>query len=386
MGRNRTSKSISRRRALLTLITVPPVVLGLSSLEDVPQHPLSSSKPGALTIAMLSFWHVHAHDYEHQALNNPASQVIAVWDEDQGRGRTEAAALGVPFYDQLGDLLARTDIHAVIVDAPTTMHRAVMVAAAQAGKHIFTEKTLAPTLHEANEIVAAVEKAGVRLMVSLPRLYSGSTLAIKSILDRQLLGQLTQVRTRLTHDGALRTGGNPNGWLPPAFFDPQQTAGGALIDLGAHPLYLANLFLGLPESVSASYGYITGRAVEDNATVTLRYPDGKLGIVETSFVNPLSPFTIEAHGTAGSLLFGTPDGSILLRSTRAGRPYDVKWSSWPNVPPDQPLAFQQWLTHIHQGNNATDNVRAAVELSMLMEAANLSAKSGRIVLLNELKR
>ena len=80
-------------------------------------------------------------------------------------------------------------------------------------------------------------------MVSLPRLSSGSTLAIKHILDRKVLGELTEVRTRLAHDGALKTRQHPQGWLPPSFFDPQQSAGGAMIDLGAHPMYLARLFL-----------------------------------------------------------------------------------------------------------------------------------------------
>ena len=195
-----------------------------------------------------------------QALANPATTVTAVWDETPERGRAQAHALGVPFYENLPELLTQAQVDGVMVTTPTTMHREVIVAAAQAGKHIFTEKVLAPTLRECNEIVAAVEQAGVVLMVSLPRLSSGSTLAIKHILDRKLLGDLTEVRTRLAHDGALRTQQHPQGWLPPSFFDPQQAAGGAMIDLGAHPMYLARLFLGLPQSVSATYASLTGRA------------------------------------------------------------------------------------------------------------------------------
>ena len=53
------------------------------------------------------------------------------------------------------------------------------------------------------------------------------------------LGRLTLVRVRLAHDGALG-----DGWLPEHFYDPAATAGGALIDLGCHPMYLARLFLG----------------------------------------------------------------------------------------------------------------------------------------------
>jgi predicted dehydrogenase len=335
---------------------------------------------------MLSFWHVHARDYMRQARANQQVQIAAVWDEMPDRGRAEAQALGVSFYDRLDDLLAHAAIDAVIIDTPTTMHRDVMVAAARAGKHIFTEKVLAPTLHECNEILAAVNAAGVKLTVSLPRLYAGYTQAIKDILDRKLLGDVTLVRTRLAHDGALKTPQAPQGWLPAAFFDPQQTAGGAMIDLGSHPMYLARLFLGLPEGVSANYGYLTGRAVEDNAVATLHYPQGALGIVEAGFVNRFSPFSIEAHGTEGSLLYGTPNAALLLHSSQAGKPASEGWSAWTNIPPDGPTAFQQWVVHIQNGTTATANIQAAIDLSTLMEAANRSAQLQQMVRLDSLAR
>src|SRR5260370_31504219 len=150
-----------------------------------------------IRLALLSFWHVHARDYVQQARANPAITITGVWDETPERGRAQAHALGVPFYENLPELLTQAEVDGVIVTTPTTMHREVIIAAAQAGKHIFTEKVLAPTLRESNEIVAAVDKAGVKLVVSLPRLYNGSTLAVKAILDQKLLGELTQVRVRL---------------------------------------------------------------------------------------------------------------------------------------------------------------------------------------------
>jgi predicted dehydrogenase len=339
-----------------------------------------------IRLAMLSFWHVHAGDYLHQALSNTATSIVAVWDETADRGRAQAQTLGVPFYEHLDDLLAQTDVEGVIVDTPTTMHRDVMVAAAQAGKHIFTEKVLAPTLRECNEIVAAVDKAKVVLMVSLPRLYAGYTLAIKKILDQKLLGELTLVRTHISHDGALRTKQYPQGWLPSYFFNIQQSAGGALIDLGSHPMYLARLFLGLPESVNATYGYVTGRAVEDNAVAVLHYPQGSVGVVEAGFVNRTSPFTIEVHGSEGSLVYGTPEGSLLIRSSAPGTSGSDKWTAWADIPPDQPVPFQQWISHIQHGTTASDNIQAAIDLSTLMEAANRSAASNQSVYLATLAR
>jgi predicted dehydrogenase len=156
-----------------------------------------------IRVAMLSFWHVHAKDYAKQATDHPDTQIVAVWDEIPTRGQTAAQTWGGRFYEDLDTLLAQSDIDAVIIDTPTDRHRDVMVAAAQAGKHIFTEKVVAPTLREANQILAAVERAGVKLTVSLPRLNAGYTQAIQAILAGGRLGTPTLVRARLSHNGVM---------------------------------------------------------------------------------------------------------------------------------------------------------------------------------------
>ncbi len=336
-----------------------------------------------IRVAMVSFWHVHARDYAKQAQENPETEVVAVWDELPERGRAAAQTLGARFYERLDELLAQPDIDAVVIDTPTSMHHEVMIAAAHAGKHIFTEKVIAPTLRECHEIIAAIDKAGVKLTVSLPRLYESYTLAIKDLLERRAFGELTLVRVRLSHNGAISTAENPQGWLPAHFFNREQCAGGAMIDLGCHPMYLTRLFLGLPESVSANYGYITGREVEDNAVVILRYPRGALGVVEAGFVNRYSPFSIEIHGTEGSLFYGTPEGRLQVRSRMLGG--DERWREISKLPPRQPMAFQQWVTHIQQGTTANENIQTAIDLTALMEAANLSASSNQAVRLDSLE-
>lgn len=329
-----------------------------------------------IRVAMLSYWHVHAWDYTKQAQAHPDTEIVAVWDELPARGRATAEKLGVPFFAALDEVLAHPTVDAVIVDAPTNIHRDVMVAAARAGKHIFTEKVVAASLAEVNQVLAAVEQAGVKLTVSLPRLYAGYTEAIQAILAAGELGEPTLVRTRLAHNGALHTPERPDGWLPPHFYNPEQTRGGAMIDLGCHPMYLARLFAGLPATVSATYGYVTGREVEDNAVATLGYPSGALAVVEAGFA-AVSSFSIEIHGTKGSLMYGTPEPRLLVRAGES-------WQERP-IPADQPSAFQQWVAHIQQGTTAAANIEAARDLTRLMEAANRSAASGASVRLDSLQ-
>jgi 1,5-anhydro-D-fructose reductase (1,5-anhydro-D-mannitol-forming) len=327
-----------------------------------------------IRIGKISYWHVHAEDYTRQALSNPNTEIVAIWDELSARGTEKAAKYDVPFYASLDEMLARDDIDAVIVDAPTNIHHEVMLKAARAGKHIFTEKVIAPTNKEVQDILAAIDKAGVKFGVSLPRLYHGTTRVVERVIKEGSLGNLTMARVRLSHNGAIKD------WLPSHFYSKEQCGGGALIDLGCHPMYLVRLFLGMPESVSANFGYVTGKEVEDNAVAVLRYPEGALGIVEAGFVNSHSPFSIELHGTEGTLLCGFPDEKTpLLRSNSRGQ----EWEKL-EVEQDLPTAFDQWVENILNGTEATDNVAIAVDLTKLMEASTRSAAEGRPIRIDEL--
>jgi 1,5-anhydro-D-fructose reductase (1,5-anhydro-D-mannitol-forming) len=343
---------------------------------DVILQLIQGGKDQVIRVAILSFWHVHAGDYAKEVNEHIGAQLVAVWDELPARGRKEAEERGLVWFESLDELLANPDIDAVVVNAPTNMHRDIMVAAANAGKHIFTEKVIAPTIQEANEILAAVERNQVKLTVSLPRLNDSYTLAIQDLLKDDILGVLTQARVRLSHNGVTA------GWLPEHFYNLEQCGGGALIDLGCHPVYLTRLFLGIPESVSANYGYVTGKEVEDNAVVILRYSNGAMGIVEAGFVNDHSPFSIELHGTKGSLFYGTPEAKLVYRSNLAPESSEA----WIEVelPEGAPSALDQWIEHIEKGTIAKANISLALDLTKLMDAANRSVKLNRPVALNEL--
>lgn len=322
-------------------------------------------------VAILSFWHVHAQDYALEAERDPGAEVCAVWDEDGERGRSEAARRGVPFYGDLDEVLSREDVDGVVVTTPTRAHARVIPAAARAGKHVFAEKVISPTLREAREVVAAVEEAGVTFVVSMPRLYTGYTRALREALAGGDIGGPTYLRVRVSHDGALPDEAGRRGWLPDRFFDPAESAGGVSIDFGAHPLYLAAHLLGMPEEVSAAYGRFTGRAVEDNSVVTLRYPNGALGVAEASFLGAATPFSVEAHGTEGSLSYD-PDGGLWRRRDAE------RWSAV-RVPLDGASPFGRWVELSSRGETDPENVRAALELNALAEAANISASEGRPV-------
>jgi predicted dehydrogenase len=322
-----------------------------------------------LTVAAIGFWHVHAGDYVRNVQQHPDTTLVAVWDDDETRGRAAAEQFGVEFVADLDALLARPELDAVTVTTATDQHTDVIGRAIAAGKHVFTEKILAPTAAEAEQLVDAASAAGVALVVSLPRLSDDYTVAIERVLDESALGELTYSRVRLAHDGWVA------GWLPEQFADPQAAIGGALTDLGCHPAYLTRLFhRAEPLSIQAAYGSITGRAVEDNAVVTAHFPGGRLGVFEASVVTTPGAFTIELRGTKASLMFGFGGERLLAK----GGDFGDEWQELP-LPEPRPGAFAQWVQHIQNGTTADDNLRHAIELTRMVVAANESAATGRLV-------
>ena len=318
-----------------------------------------------IRIAMLSRWHVHANDYERQLREHKDVTITAVWDEMPERGAAWAAELGADFEADLDVLLAREDVDAVVVVTPTNLHGTVMEKAALAGKHIFTEKVMALTLAECDAITAAVKKTGVRFCISFPHRVLSANLYVKQALDAGLIGDPTLLRIRNAHNGAVA------GWLPAHFYDPVACGGGAMMDLGAHPMYLSRWLLGAPISVQSTFTHVTGRAVEDNAVSVIRFQSGAIAVAETSLVSPGSPFMLELYGTKGSIIVGGVEGTVRLFSQVPGHETDGHAVVPPEaLPAALPMPMLQWLDSLRSGEDrVVFGLEEARQLTELMVMA-----------------
>lgn len=321
-------------------------------------------------VAMLSRWHVHADDYALQAASHPDLEVRAIWDEEPERGRAWAAELGVPFVSELDEVLADPTLSGVIISAPTTMHEELMLRAARSGKHIFSEKVLAPTTAACERILEAVQAHRVHLMLSLKRLTDDYYVYAQSVLDRGLLGRLSLIRCHLAHNGGLPQPERPTGILPASFFDPAASGGGALIDLGAHPVYLTNRLAGPAKHLYAQLHHTYDREVEDSAMVVVEYASGALGVIEASLVTS-GTFKLELHGSEGMLQIekGRPPR---IRSSLLG---DGDWQT-PSLPPALPSAMEQWAAQIRAGTEPTITSADYLALTRVIEAAVRSDREG----------
>ena len=324
-----------------------------------------------LRVAMLSRWHVHADQYASEIRAHADADVTAVWDEDANRGGAWASELGVPFEPDLDALLARGDVDAVCVVAPTNMHRNVMVRAAHAGKHIFTEKVLAPTVADCDAIASAVESRGVRFCISFPRRTSPAVRYAKQAMDDGVFGRVTAVRVRIAHDGAVR------GWLPDHFYDPVACGGGAMMDLGAHGMYICRWLLGAPTRILSAFSTVTGRAVEDSAVSVVEFESGAIAVNETSFTSFGGAYSLEIDGTEGGFRLLSGDGAQ-VRSKRFG---DAQWRAPEKLPPPQPKPIDQWIAGCLQGTAIAFDLVAARQLTELMEAAYVAHHESRSVAL-----
>lgn len=325
-----------------------------------------------LGIAMLSGWHVHAKGYARELNSLDDVKVKVIWDEIPERGQSWAHEIGAEFVPSLDDVLKREDISAVAINSPTNMHKQLMVAAAEAGKHIFTEKVMALTVKECNGITDAINKAGVKFCISLPMRTRQSNLFAKKVVDEKLIGDITLLRIRNAHNGSIAN------WLPPHFYDQEQCGGGAMIDLGAHPMYLSRWLMGKPVRISSMFTDYTSRAVEDNAVCTIEYENKAIAVVETGFVSTNSPFALEMHGTEGCLFVGGADGKVSLFSKTYGSPLGG-WIISPQLPEALPSPIRQWISGITKGTKIHFGLEEGTQLTQLMEAAYISYNEKRIV-------
>lgn len=323
-----------------------------------------------MKVALISSWHVHAKDYAMQLKTMSACEIVAVWDEDKDVGRSWALSLGCPFVEDYDVLLQDSNIDGVVITSPTVLHPELIIKAANAKKHIFTEKVLAIHFSDCQAIQEAVERNQVKFSISFVHMCKPEMIMAKQIVDSGSLGQITYARVRNAHNGSTAN------WLPETFYDPITCGGGAMIDLGAHTGYLLEWLLGQANSVSATFTQVTHRAVEDNAVALISFENGAIGVAETSFLSVYTPLTLEISGTQGSLLIR--DGLSYATEATHGQ-----WVHAKDLPEEQPSPLAQWVHAIESNTPIFDGfgINSAVALSRLMDGMYVAHQTGMKVTL-----
>lgn len=316
-----------------------------------------------MNIAIISYWHVHAEGYTKEIIEKTDSKVVAVWDEEEERGKSYAEKFQAAFYKNYDELLANKEIDGVVITAPTSMHKELIIKAVKAGKKVFSEKVLALTTADCLEIKEALDSQGSDITLSLVKKCDSSFRFAKELVEKGSLGRITYARMRNVHDGSI---GN---WLPEHFYNREQCGGGAMIDLGAHPMYLLAWILGTPVSVQSLFTELTGHGVEDNAVSLIEFADGAIGVSETGFVSRYTPAILEISGTKGTLIIGE---NIRYATTET----EGKWVTPEQLPETLPSPLVMWAKGQTEGMEDF-GIEASITLTKMMEAAYGSQATGK---------
>ena len=249
----------------------------------------------------------------------PNAELVAVTDLREESARRVGEANKCAWYADLKKFLAH-DLDIVTICTPSGLHLDAAVAAARAGKHVIVEKPLEVTLQRCDKIIAAAEKAGVKVATIFPSRFSECNQLLKQAMDNKWLGRPTLGdsyvkwwRTQQYYD----SGGWRGTW--------KMDGGGALMNQAIHNVDLLQWFMGDVDSVMAMTGLLAHERieVEDTAVAAIKFKSGALGVIEgTTSVYPGFLKKSEIHGDKGSVIVEQDD--IIFWKTEQPTPVDAR--------------------------------------------------------------
>jgi len=221
-------------------------------------------------------------------------------------------------------LVTRDDIDLVDVCVPNHMHHDCVIAAAEAGKIVVCEKPLAMNVKEAEEMVAAVEKAGVPNMVSFNYRRVPAIALFKQLVDEGRVGRVFHYRATYNQDYTISQD-VPQGGMALWRLDSRVAGSGVTGDLLAHSIDTAEWINGPIRRVTAyTKTFITERRhadtgkvekvdIDDACMFLAEFDNGSIGTFEsTRYARGRKNYnTFEINGERGALFFDLEDPHIL---------------------------------------------------------------------------
>ncbi|MDP6063457.1 MAG: Gfo/Idh/MocA family oxidoreductase [SAR202 cluster bacterium] len=223
---------------------------------------------------------------------SPHAKLVGIHDMNQDAAAEQAVELGTKHYSDLEALLGDPDIDAITIATPHPTHRNIALQAFKAGKHVLTEKPLAASPAESDEMVEAASAAGRTLGVVYQNRLRPDAIRVKQLIDEGYLGKLYRTsimmasfRAQSYYDSAPWRGT----W--------KGEGGGALFNQGVHYLDLFQWLGGMPVSVMGQAGTLMHDIeVEDSASALVEYANGAQGYIHCNTVQTPSDTRMEFWG------------------------------------------------------------------------------------------
>ncbi len=216
---------------------------------------------------------VHAENLVYRL---PEANLVAVSDIFVEAAEKLGAELGIPaVYRDHQRILEDQNIDAVLICSSTDTHAPLIEESAEAGKQIFCEKPIALDLAAIDQALAAVKRAGVKLMIGFNRRFDPSFRRVRQVVADGEIGEPHLLRITSRDPGP-----------PPIAY--VRVSGGIFLDMTIHDFDMARFLMGREvEQVYAAAGVLVDPAIGqagdvDTAAVTLHFSSGALGVIDNS--------------------------------------------------------------------------------------------------------
>ncbi len=233
-------------------------------------------------------------------------EVAAIASRDLGKARAAAEPLGIPkAYGSYEELLADPSIDAIYNPLPNHLHVPWSIRAAEAGKHVLCEKPIALSVAQTRELIAARDKAGVKIGEAFMARTHPQWLRAAELVRAGRIGDLRVV----------------SGYFSYFNRDPQnvrniaEIGGGGVMDIGCYPITLSRmLFQAEPSAARAFLDRDPEFRTDRLASVILQYPQGHASFTCSTQLVPYQKMHI--FGTTGRIEIEIPFNAPPDKPTR----------------------------------------------------------------------
>lgn len=252
-------------------VSISTATLGLTSPLTITGRRIRVAIVGCGRIAKNHFNAITTHESD--------MELAAVCDAAPLRVAEASRQFGVPGYSSLAALLRESDVDVVVLATPSGLHARQAIEAAEAGRHVVTEKPMATRWEDGRRMVEAFDRAGQRLFVVKQNRTNATLQLLKRAVDTRRFGRIFMVAVNVfwTRPQSYY---DSEGWRGRWEFD-----GGALMNQASHYVDLLDWIGGPVESVQAYTGTLARNIeVEDTGVAGIKWRSGALGTLAVTML------------------------------------------------------------------------------------------------------
>ena len=322
-------------------------------------------------VALVGCAHIHTPGFIKRIKARTDARITQVWDHDAARAQKNATELGATVVTDVKTIWSDPAISAAIVCSETDRHADLVIAGANAKKHLFVEKPLGFGAKDSNAMADAIEKNGIVFQTGYFSRGGAVHIFLREHIGMGSFGKITRARHSNCHSGSL------GGWFDTDWrwmADPKIAGCGAFGDLGTHSLDILLWMFGKVDRVTGSIHVATGRYGEcdEYGEGLINFSNGVVATLAAGWVDVENPVRLLISGTEGHAV--VINDQLFFHSKKVEGADGKK--PWTALPAALPHAFDQFLDVLNGKKNVPlVGVREAAYCCSVMDAIYEGAKA-----------